>query len=82
MADPVLRAGFSSDGTDMIPPGVPVGEMIETENGGTSLAVQGLRLCLPVQEAWVRSLVGELRSHMPWGAAKNLKKKKKMTLKS
>ena len=37
--------------------------------------VQWLRLCLPMQEAWVRSLVRELRSHMPWGAAKNLKKK-------
>ena len=32
---------------------------------GTSLAVQWLRLCLPVQGVWVQSLVGELRSHMP-----------------
>ena len=32
---------------------------------GTSLAVQWLRLCLPMQGVWVRSLVGELRSHMP-----------------
>ena len=30
-----------------------------------------------MQEAWVRSLVRELRSHMPWGAAKNFKKKNK-----
>ena len=31
----------------------------------TSLAVQWLRLCLPMQGVWVRSLVMELRSHMP-----------------
>ena len=33
----------------------------------TSLEVQWLRLCLPVQGAWVRSLVRELRSHTPHG---------------
>ena len=33
--------------------------------GGTSLAVQWLRLRLPLQEVRVSSLVGELRSHMP-----------------
>ena len=32
---------------------------------GTSLVVQWLRICLPMQEMWVRSLVRELRSHMP-----------------
>ena len=31
---------------------------------GTSLVVQWLRICLPMQGTWVRSLVGELRSHM------------------
>ena len=31
------------------------------------LAVQWLRLCLPMQGVWVRSLVGELRSPMPQG---------------
>ena len=31
---------------------------------GTSLAVQWLRICLPVQGMWVQSLVGELRSHI------------------
>ena len=31
----------------------------------TSLVAQWLRLCLPMQGVWVRSLVGELRSHMP-----------------
>ena len=41
---------------------------------GTSPVVQWLRLCLPMQDARVRSLVWELRSHMPWGVAKNLKK--------
>ena len=34
---------------------------------GTSLAVQRLRLHLPVQGVQVRSLVRELRSHMPLG---------------
>ena len=33
----------------------------------TSLVVQWLRLRLPVQGAWVKSVVGELRSYMPWG---------------
>jgi len=32
---------------------------------GTSLAVQWLRLHLPMQGVWVQSLVRELRSHMP-----------------
>ena len=31
---------------------------------GTSLVVQWLRIHLPVQVAWVQSLVRELRSHM------------------
>ena len=34
---------------------------------GTSLVVQWLKLCLPKQSAWVPSLIGELRSHMPPG---------------
>ena len=32
---------------------------------GTSLVVQWLGLCLPMQGVQVRSLVGELGSHMP-----------------
>ena len=32
---------------------------------GTSLVVQWLRPCLPMQGLWVQSLVRELRSHMP-----------------
>ena len=32
---------------------------------GMSLAAHGLRVKLPVQGAWVLSLVGELRPHMP-----------------
>jgi len=32
---------------------------------GTSLAVQWLRLCLPMQGAQVQFLVMELRSHIP-----------------
>ena len=40
----------------------------------TSLAVQSLRLKLPMQEAWAQALVvGELRSHMTCGVAKNYK---------
>ena len=30
---------------------------------GTSLVVQWLRICLPMQGAWIR--YGELRSHLP-----------------
>ena len=37
---------------------------------GTSLAVQWLTLHLPMQGVQGGSLVGELRSHMPWSAAK------------
>ena len=33
---------------------------------GTSLVVQWLRICAAMQRMWVHSLVGELRSHMPW----------------
>ena len=43
----------------------------------TSLAVQWLRLhTLPMQGAWIQSLVGEIRSHKPHGMAKKKKKKK------
>ena len=34
---------------------------------GSSLAVQWLRICLPMQATRVRSLVRELRSHAPQG---------------
>ena len=30
-----------------------------------SLTVQWLRLCFPMQWAWIQSLVGELRSYIP-----------------
>ena len=29
--------------------------------------VQWLRICFPMQGTWVRSLVREVRSHLPWG---------------
>ena len=35
-----------------------------TEGLSLSLMVLWLRVCLPIQGTWVRSLVGELRSHM------------------
>ena len=38
-----------------------------------SLVAQWLRICLLMQETQVRSLLGELRSHMPRGAAKKEK---------
>ena len=41
-----------------------------------SLVAQGLRVNLPVQGVWVLSLVGELRSHVPHGVAKNKNNKK------
>ena len=34
---------------------------------GDSLVVQWLRLCLPMQGVQVRTLIRELRSHMPYG---------------
>ena len=37
------------------------------QNVRTSLMIQWLRLCLPMQGVWVQSLVGELRFHMPHG---------------
>ena len=37
------------------------------EDGGTSLVVQWLRICLPMQGTQVRSLVQELRFHLPVG---------------
>ena len=37
-------------------------------NLGTSLVVQWLRICLPMQGTQVQSQVGELRSHMPRGS--------------
>ena len=36
-------------------------------DGGNPLAVQWLRLSLPMQGVWIRSLVRELRSHVPHG---------------
>ena len=40
---------------------------LKFQKSGTSLAIQWLRILLPMQGTWVRSLVGELRSHMLWG---------------
>ena len=33
---------------------------------GTSLVVQWLRICFPMQGTYIRSEVGKLRSHMLW----------------
>ena len=49
-------------------PGGAYGDVpIQIWCGGTSLAVQWLRLLLPMQETRVQSLVGELRYHVPLG---------------
>lgn len=40
-------------------------------NKGTSLGVQWLRLSASAAGAWIQFLVGELRSSMPCGMAKN-----------
>ena len=46
----------------------------QRELPGTSLVVQWLRFCLPMQGKWVQSLVGELRSyHASWPKKKNHK---------
>ena len=42
--------------------------------------VQWLGLCVSTAEGMVRSLVGELRSHMQYSAARGKKKKKKKHL--
>ena len=42
--------------------------LIKMNLWGTSLLVQCLRLCLPMQGVWVQCLIGKLRSpHMAWG---------------
>ena len=40
---------------------------IKNIEGGTSPAVQCLRICLPMRGTLVWSLIGEWRSHTPWG---------------
>ena len=51
--------------------------LLKCKQVGTSLVVQWLRLCLPMQGMRVRSLVGELGSHVPWGQKnQNIKKQK------
>ena len=39
---------------------------LKKKGKGTSLVIQWLGIRLPLQETWVHSLIGELRSHMPW----------------
>ena len=45
----------------------PASHPFKVRDWVTSLALQWLRLCLPMQKAWVQSLVEELQSHVPWG---------------
>ena len=65
LASPALAGGFFIT----VPLGKP--KLLYAIKGvislGTSLVAQLLRICLLMQGTWVRSLVGELRSHMPWG---------------
>ena len=54
--------------------------LTKTQSGETSLAVQWLsKTLLPIQEAWIQSLVREPRSHMIRGMAKKFKKDKKQS---
>ena len=48
----------------------------------TSLAVQWLRLRLPVWQVWVQSRVGELRSHMPHSQKTKTKNRKNVVTNS
>ena len=56
---------FSISGSLQLP------SLIKTRIGRTPLVVQWLRLHLPTPGVWLRSLVGELRSHMPRCKKKN-----------
>ena len=58
---PALEGRFFTIG----PPGKSL--ILKIKRRETSLAVQWLRLCLPMQGVRVWSLVGELGSHMPHG---------------
>ena len=49
----------------------PLARLINKKREGTSLVVQWLRLRLPMKGVQVRTLVRELRSHMPWGQKTN-----------
>ena len=70
--------GNGSPGTDSLEKGTHLQSL---KNTGNFLAVQWLGLCTSLQGARVRSLVAELGSQMPCGAAKkkkkNLKKQRK-----
>lgn len=46
--------------------GEQTGEGLKVMKYETSLVVQWLKNCLPMKGMRVRSLVRELRSHMPW----------------
>ena len=59
-----------------LPRQLVAGQMIagsRAEITGLPQVVQWLRLCLIIQEVWVRSLVRKLRSHMPPGQKKKSK---------
>ena len=45
------------------------------DEAGSSLAAQGLGIHTSIAGAQIRSLVGELRSHMPYGMTKKIEKK-------
>ena len=45
----------------------PASHSFKVHDWGTSLALQWLRFCPPIQKAWVQSLVEELQFHVPQG---------------
>ena len=68
---PVVKTSPSNAGAASSIPGwgakIPQASEPKNQNTGNSLAVQWLRLHLPMQWMQVRSLVRELRFHMPLG---------------
>ena len=61
-------------------PGASIGVQTELEPGATSLEVQWLRVFIPMQVTQVQSLMGELRSYMPWCDQKIFLKKSQHTI--
>lgn len=70
-SSPLARAG--PGGTQCAPPQVPVRLTSSRLRSGTSLKVQRLDCALPWQGAQARSLLRELRSHVPHDVAKKRK---------
>ena len=62
-------AGYSPRGYKA---SAPMSDLAHSAHRGTSLVMEWLRICLPMEGTWVQSLVGELRSHIPRGQLSSL----------